>query len=175
MAPDKLENGAQCCFNKFNRRLFISKFSQFAIFLSLSLSVISKRLTQPCCKCCSLSLSVVVNVRFTTNGMCMKNNSHVTWTSRNKMNTTWDFYCLLPQCEALRTCCSAFSITTTMVWPGCEGGARHKPSQKERAIGAVHCKNEGMLSQPLGWRCIDSVVLACIRHENDQRWTCTWI
>ena len=35
IAPDKLENGAQCCFNKFDYRLFISKFSQFAFYLSL--------------------------------------------------------------------------------------------------------------------------------------------
>jgi len=57
MVPDKLENGvqhgmkwypiikkndAQCCFNKFDCRLFISKFSPFEFYLSLSLSVISK-------------------------------------------------------------------------------------------------------------------------------------
>ena len=45
----------------------------------------------------------------------MKNNTHVhvARTSRNKMGTAWDLYCyLLPQHEALRTCCSAFPITT---------------------------------------------------------------
>jgi len=58
-------------------------------------------------------LSVVVNVRFATNGMCVKNNTHVARTSRNKISTTWDLHCcLVPQCEALRTCCSAFLITT---------------------------------------------------------------
>jgi len=40
MAPDQLENGTQCCFNKFDCRFFISKFSQFAFYLSLSHSVI---------------------------------------------------------------------------------------------------------------------------------------
>jgi len=40
MAPDKLENGAQCCFNKFDCRLFISKFVEIAFYLSLSLSAI---------------------------------------------------------------------------------------------------------------------------------------
>jgi len=55
----------------------------------------------------------VVNVRFTTNGMCVKNNTHVPRTSRNRMSTTWDLYCcLVPQCEAVRTCCSALLITT---------------------------------------------------------------
>ena len=113
MASCKSENGAQCCFNKFDCRLFISKFSQFAFYLSLWLSCISKSLAQPCCKCCNLSVSVVVNVRFTTNGMCVKNNTHVARTSRNRMSTTWDLYCcLVPQCEGLHTFCSAFLITT---------------------------------------------------------------
>jgi len=61
MAPDKLDNGTQCCFNKFDCRLFISKLSQFAFYLSLSYSVISKSLAQPFCKCCSLSVSIVLN------------------------------------------------------------------------------------------------------------------
>jgi len=90
IVPDKLENVAQCCFNKFDCRLFKSKFSQFLFHFCLSLSVISESLVQPCCKCCSLSFSIVVNVRFTTKGMCVKNNTHVSRTSRNKMSTTWD-------------------------------------------------------------------------------------
>jgi len=138
MAPDKFENGAKCCFNKFDCRLFISNFSQFAFYLCLSLSVISESLSQPCCKCCSFSVSVVVKVRFTTKGMCVKNNTHMLRTSRNKMSKTWDLYCcLLPQCEALRTCCSAFPFTTngalTRMWKCCQV----QPSQKERAMGAV--------------------------------------
>jgi len=66
----------------------ISKFIEIAFYLSLSLSVISKSLAQPWCKCCSLSVSIVLNVRFTTNGMCMMNNAHVARTSRNQMITT---------------------------------------------------------------------------------------
>ena len=128
MTPDKLENGAQ---HAMNWRLISKKmvsnvvvtsliagylylsFFQFAFYLSLSLPIISISLAQPCCKCCSLSVSIVVNVRFTTNRMCMKKNTHVALTSRNKMSTTWDLYCcLVPQWEALRICCSAFPITT---------------------------------------------------------------
>jgi len=71
MAPDELENVNQCCFNKFDCRLFVSKFSQFTFHLFLSHSVISKSLAQPFCKCYSLSLSIVLNARFTTNGMCV--------------------------------------------------------------------------------------------------------
>jgi len=44
MAPDKLEKCAQCCFDKFDCRLFISKFIKIAFYLSLSHSVISKSL-----------------------------------------------------------------------------------------------------------------------------------
>ena len=38
-----------------------------------------------------------------------------------------------------------------------------KPSQKECAISAFHCKKEGMLLQPLCWRCVKCV----IQHERD--------
>ena len=89
VAPDKLENSAQCCFNKFDWRLFISKFSKFALYLPLSLSVILKRLAQPCCKWCNLLVSFVLNVWFTTNGMYVNNNTHiyVVQRSRNRMST----------------------------------------------------------------------------------------
>ena len=168
MRSDQLENVAQCCFKKFDCRLFISKFSQFAFYFCLSFSVISESLAQPFCKCCRLSVSVVVTVQFTTKEMCVKNNTHVSRTSRNKMSTTTDLYCcLLPQCEALRCCCSDFPITKngalTRMWRWCQV----QPSQKERATNAVHCKNEGMLLQPLGWRRIDSVVFVWPIHEND--------
>jgi len=63
MAPDRLETGAQSCCNKFDCRLFISKFSQFAFYLSLSLSVISKILARLCCKWCNLSVSVECAIR----------------------------------------------------------------------------------------------------------------
>jgi len=58
-------------------------------------------------------VSVVVHVRFTTNGMCVMNDTHVARTSTNKMSTTWGIYCcLVQQWEALHTCCSAFAIAT---------------------------------------------------------------
>ena len=40
-----------------------------------------------------------------------------------------------------------------------------QPSQKEHVIGAVHCKKEGMLFQPLRWRCVE----CAIHHEQDVR------
>ena len=33
-----------------------------------------------------------------------------------------------------------------------------QPSHKERAIGAVRCKKEGMLLQPLPWCCVDCMI-----------------
>jgi len=65
--------------------------------------------------CCNLSVDVALNVRFTMNGMCVKNNTHmyVVRTSNNRVISLGDLYCcLLPQCEALRTCCSGFPIAT---------------------------------------------------------------
>jgi len=110
---DSIKNCVQCCFTKFDCRLFLSKFVEITFYLSLSLSVISKSLAQSWCKCCSLSISIVLNVRFTTNGMCMMNNTHVARTSRNEMITTWDLYCcLVQQWKGLRTFRSAFEIIT---------------------------------------------------------------
>ena len=49
----------------------------------------------------------------------------------------------------------------TRMWRSC----RVQLSHKERAIGVVRCKKEGMLLQPLRWRCVDCV----IHHERDVR------
>jgi len=65
--------------------------------------------------CCSLSVGVALNVRFTTNGMCVKNNTHiyVARTSNNGVIMACDLYCcLLPQCDVWRTYHSDFPIAT---------------------------------------------------------------
>ena len=73
------------------------------------------------------------------------------------------YCCLLPQCEALRTCRSGFPIATKWC---CDQDVKVVPaSHKERAIGAVRCKKEGMLLQPLRWCCVKCV----IHHERDVR------
>jgi len=61
--------------------------------------------------CCNISGGVTLNVWFTTNGMCAKNNNiYVTWTSSDRVIAAHELYCcLLPRCKALRTCCSGFS------------------------------------------------------------------
>ena len=111
MAPDKLENGAQFVLTSLIAG-YLYMFSQFAFYLSLSLSVVLKSVFSPTLL---QPLSVVVTVWFITNGMCVKNNTNVARTSRNEMITTWDLYCcLVLQCEPLCTCCSTFPIT--MKW-----------------------------------------------------------
>jgi len=66
--------------------------------------------------CCNLSVGVALNVWFTANGMCAKNNTHiyVARTSNNRVIMACDLYCcLLPMCEALLNCRSGFPIATT--------------------------------------------------------------
>ena len=61
--------------------------------------------------CCNLSGGVALIVWFTTNGMCVKNNTiiYAARASNNKRDCGHDLYCcLLPRCEALRTCRSGF-------------------------------------------------------------------
>jgi len=49
----------------------------------------------------------------------------------------------------------------TRMWRSCQV----QPSHKERAIGVVRCKKEGMLLQPLRWCCVDCV----IHHKREVR------
>jgi len=66
------------------------------------------------------------------------------WTSNDIVIALCDLYCcLLPQCEALRTCRPGFPIAKKWC---CHQGDRSglvQPSQKERAIGADHRKKGG--------------------------------
>jgi len=58
---------------------------------------------------------------------------------------------------AARSFQSQQSGALTMMWRWYQV----QPSQKKRAIGAVHCKKEGMLLQHLSWCCVDSAI-----HQN---------
>jgi len=52
---------------------------------------------------------------FTTNRMCVKNKTIIyeAWASNSKRDCEHDLYCcLMPRCEALRTCRSGFPIAT---------------------------------------------------------------
>jgi len=113
MASDKLENAATCCFSKIDYRLFMS-FFQFALNLCRTLSVIATSLTQPCCKCCTLSLSVVLKVWFTINEMWMKNNTYCMYIWHKRAEREWARCLSSVACfhSALRTCRSNFPVTT---------------------------------------------------------------
>jgi len=66
---------------------------------------------------CNLLVGAVLNVRFTTNGMCAKNNTHRFVAPRGNIRviSSGDLYCsLLPQCEALLLCRSG-SLTPTVL------------------------------------------------------------
>ena len=68
-----------------------------------------------CYKCCNFSGGVALIVWFTTNGIWVKNNTmiYVARASNSKRDCEDDLYgCLLPRCEALRTCRSGFPIAT---------------------------------------------------------------
>jgi len=66
---------------------------------------------------------------------------------------------LLPQCEALSTCSSGFLIATKWC---CDQDVKIVPGAAfaKRTCNRCGCKKEGMLLQPLGWRCI-----ACASHH----------
>ena len=68
-------------------------------------------------QCCNLSGGVALIVWFTTNGMCVKNNTIIyvarASNSISKRDCEHDLYCcLLPWCEALRICRSGFPIAS---------------------------------------------------------------
>jgi len=65
--------------------------------------------------CCNLSSGVALIAWFTTNGVCTKNKKYVyvARTSNKRVLSLGDLYCcLLPWCEALRTCRAGFLIAT---------------------------------------------------------------
>jgi len=170
VAPDKLKNDAQCCFSKFDCRLFISNFFQFAFYLSPSLSVVSTSLAQHCCKCCNHSVNVVLNVRFTINAMCVKNNSHiyVVQTSRNRMSTTCDLnaatmWSFAPVLLRLSNC-----NKVARMWRWCQ--VQFDPTTLditdfENPHSTRFTLQELLLLQPLLCRCVECV----IHHERDVR------
>jgi len=98
------------------------------------------------------------------------------WRDQAEIKWAWRRIFIVAWCHSVKLCTFAArsfqsqqSGALTRMWRWCQV----QPSQKERAMGALHCKNEEMLLQPLGWCCIKSVVFSCSTHENHQRWTCT--
>ena len=85
----------------FKKMLFSLRFSQSHLYMVVC--------------CFNLSGGVALIVSFTTNGICVKNNTiiYVARASNSKIDCEHDLYCcLLPRCEALRTYRSGFPIAT---------------------------------------------------------------
>jgi len=90
------------------------------------------------------------------------------------MSTTWDLYCcLLPQCEALHTCCLSFPITTkwcfdqdVKVVPGATFTKRmcDRCGSLQKG-GDVVATSQLMLR----WKC-DSPQMGCAQRATHQRW-----
>jgi len=75
------------------------------------------------------------------------------------------YCCLLPQCEALRSCRSGFPIATKWC---CDQNVKVVPGSaftQRTCDWCGRCKKEGLLLQPLRWRCVKCM----IRHERDVR------
>ena len=67
--------------------------------------------------CCNFSVDIVVNVWFTTNGICAKNNTIYMW--HEQAIIEW-----LRRVISIVACCLGLSDHNKMVlWPGCEGHA----------------------------------------------------
>jgi len=100
----------------------------------------------------------MLNVWITTNGMCAKNTNIYTWREQAIIEWPRRVNSIVACCHGAKLCAHAArdfrsqqNGAVTRMWRSCCA----KPLQKERAIGAVRCKKEGMLLQPLRWRCVD--------------------
>jgi len=114
-------------------------------FLSWLLVFLMKRC------CCNLSVGVALNVWFTTNGMCAKNNIIYTWREQAIIEWSRRVNSIVACCHNAKLCAHAAwdfwsqqSGAVTRMWRSC----CVKPWQREHAISAVRCKKEGMLLQP---------------------------
>jgi len=176
MVHDGLETGSQCCFNKFDSRLFISRLSQFAFCLSLSLSVISKSLAQFCWKCCNHSVSVVLcwmcdsprtgcTWRTTPIYMCHKQ-AELEWARRGISGVAW--------CHSEKLCIFvawASHHNKVVLWPECEGGARcnlHKENLRDRC-GSLQKRGDVVATSQLmlRWKC-DSPQMGCAQRATNK-------
>jgi len=137
------------------------KISQSAHLWSQPLSVVYKKLAQPCTKYCSLSVlwwmcdSTRMGCLWRKTPMC-REQAEIRWARGGIF--------IVACCHSVKLCALAAqlfqsqqSVALTRMWRWCEV----QPSQKERAIGAVRCKDVGMLLQLLACRCIENVVFTC--------------
>ena len=102
------------CKMSIKMHFLFSRLDKFTENLELSVIIMESGSTRASW-CCNLSGGVALIVWFTTNGMCAKNENIYTWREQAMIReiATHNLYCcLLPWCEALRTCRSRFPIAT---------------------------------------------------------------
>ena len=108
-------NISALCFQAFLAKLTAS-FRTSSLQLPLRrLSLIFTIFLYQVAKRFDLAGGVARNAQFSTNVMCSRSNTHiqVARTRNNRVIAARDLYCcLLPQCEALRICCSRFAIAS---------------------------------------------------------------
>ena len=116
---------------------------------------------------CNLSVGVALIVWFTTNGMCVKNNTIILYMQHKQAIVreiaTHDLYCCLPAAvQSFAHMPLGISDRNKMVlWPGCGGRAKF----------SLHTKNMQLVwfvVKRRGWCCNLSVGVDCvIHHERD--------
>ena len=126
--------------------------------------------------CCNLSGGVGLIVWFTTNGICVKNNTimYVAWTSYNRVISSGDLYCcLLPRCEALCTCRSGFPIAAVASFLALGAALTYKemhPFSKSKNKLPQPANREHWYSSTLNWaRKKSSQHLLHCKHFTDYR------
>ena len=176
MVPDKLkiENGVQCLFNQFDCRFLHLSFFNLDLFVFFTL--ISKRLVQPCCKCCNFSVNVVLNVRFTTNWMCLKSNTHiyVAQTSRNRMSTTWNLYCCLLLMGVRRGGQNGHLPPPWKLWLTKKNSRKHKISSLIPVSWLNSCNDSMFADMTLTLHKSQFTVLALCSHETAAQLICSF-
>ena len=111
--------------------------------------------------CCNLSVGVVLNCDSPRTGCARSITRMYKWHEQATKEWYQRVISIVACCHSANLCAHAARAfqsqqngALTRIWRLCQV----QPSHKERAIGAVHCKKEGMLLQPLRWHCVECVI-----------------
>ena len=76
---------------------------------------------------------------------------------------SWHVISIAACCHSVKLCAlAARAFRSSTKWC-CDQDVKVVPQKKRAIDGVVRCKKEGMLLQPLGWRCVE----CAIHHERD--------
>jgi len=142
---EKISEFSEKCQNMKDGRIILSYFRQVT-------EMSQQKNSFEHCLCCNHSAGVELKCAVHHKRMCVRTTLYVVQTSNNRVILSAELYCcLLPQCEALCTCCSGFPIATKWC---CDRDVKVMPGSaftQRTCKGVVCCKKEGMLLQPLCW------------------------